>query len=177
MSESPTDLLATAPDNVFARIAQRHVARKPEERQRLLTRDVGEAIPFVGTAGLGVEVLRSTRVEVSLTPGRATQNHIGGTHAGALTLLAETATGLIVAQNVPTGSVPVLRSLGVEFERRAEGLLRATAQLPVEEVERIRARPIGKVEAAVAVTDASGAAPIQATLRWAWLPRSRAGLD
>ena len=176
MSESP-DLLASAPDNVFARIARRHTGRPPDERQRLLTRDVGEAIPFVGTAGLGVEVLRPTRVVVRLVPGRGTQNHIGGTHAAAMTLLAETATGLIVAQNVPAESVPVLRTLEVEFQRRAEGALRATAQLSVEEVQRIRRRPIGKVEAPVTVRDAGGEAPIQATLYWAWLPRSRAGLE
>jgi acyl-coenzyme A thioesterase PaaI-like protein len=177
MSEPTTDLLHTAPDNVFSRIARRHTGRAPAERKRLLARDVGEAIPFVGTAGLGVEVLRPTRVVATLTPGRATQNHIGGTHAGAMALLAETATGLIVAQNVPEESVPVLRSLDVAFQRRAEGALRATARLSVVKVERIRARPIGKVEASVAVADASGEAPIEATLRWAWLPRRRAGLE
>lgn len=176
MSEPP-DLLADAPDNVFARIARRHAGREPEERRRLLTRDVGEAIPFTGTAGLGVAVLRPTRVIVTLAPGRATQNHIGGTHAAALALLAETATGLIVAQNVPSESVPVLRSLGVDFKRRAEGTLRAEAQFPVEEVERIRARPIGKVEAPVTVTDESGEEPVRATLDWAWLPSEHAGLE
>jgi acyl-coenzyme A thioesterase PaaI-like protein len=176
MSDPTDDLLARAPDNVFARIARRHAGRSPEERQRLLSQDVGEAIPFVGTAGLGVEVLRPTRVVVRLSPERATQNHIGGVHAAALALLAETATGLIVAQNVPAGSVPVLRSLGVDFQRRAEGVLRATAQLAVDEVERIRARPIGKVEAPVSVTDASSEAPVEATLRWAWLPEHKAGL-
>ena len=175
---APTgDLLAGAPDNVFSRIARRHVARSPEERRRLLTRDVGEAIPFVGTAGLAVEVFRPTRVVVALTPGRATQNHIGGTHAAALALLAETATGLIVAQNVPSESVPVLRTLNVDYQRRAEGALQATTRLTVEEVERIRSRPIGKVEAPVTVRDASGAAPIEAALAWAWLPKRRAGLE
>lgn len=180
MSESfpdAPDLLANAPDNVFARIARRHAGRPPEARKRLLTKDVGEAIPFVGTAGLEVEVVRPTRVVVALVPARATQNHVGGTHAAAMTLLAETATGLIVAQNVPGESVPVLRTLGVEFQRRAEGALRATAQLDVEQVERIRTRPIGKVEAPVSVVDESKQTPIEATLRWAWLPRRRAGLE
>jgi acyl-coenzyme A thioesterase PaaI-like protein len=172
----PGDLLADAPDNVFARIARRHAGRAPTERRRLLTRDVGEAIPFTGTAGLGVALLRPTRVAVTLAPGRATQNHIGGTHAAALALLAETATGLIVAQNVPSGSAPVLRSLGVDFECRAEGALRAEAQFPAEEARRIRARPVGKVEAPVTVTDAGGREPIRAALDWAWLPRDRAGL-
>ena len=177
MGETKNDLLETAPDNVFSRIARRHAACAPAERRRLLTRDVGEAIPFVGTAGLGVEGFAPTEVSVTLTPGRATQNHIGGMHAAAMTLLAETATGLIVAQNVPAGSVPVLRSLAVDFQRRAEGALRATAHLSVAEVERIRARPIGKVEAPVTVADASGEAPIQAALRWAWLPKRRAGVE
>ncbi|PSQ68809.1 MAG: hypothetical protein BRD29_02985, partial [Bacteroidetes bacterium QH_2_67_10] len=65
-------------------------------------------------------------------------------------------------------------SLGVDFQRRAEGVLRATAQLAGDEVERIRARPIGKVEAPVSVTDASSEAPVEATLRWAWLPEHKA---
>ena len=177
MSDSSDDLPTDdGLDNVFARIARRHAARPPDERRALFSRDVAEAIPFVGTAGLGVDELRPTRVDVHLAPERATQNHVGGVHAAALTLLAETATGLIVAQNVPSESVPVLRSLGVDFQRRAEGVLRATARLDGEEVERIRSRPVGKVEAPVAVTDESGSSPIEATLRWAWLPRGKAGL-
>ena len=175
--DAPTgDLLADAPDNVFARIARDHAGRGRAERRRLLTRDVGEAIPFAGTAGLGVDLLRPTRVAVTLAPGRATRNHVGGTHAAALTLLAETATGLIVAQNVPGGSVPVLRTLGVDFEHRAEGALRAVATLSVEEVQRIRGGPIGTIEAPVTVTDEGGREPIRATLDWAWLPRDKAGL-
>lgn len=176
-STDQPDLVASAPDNVFARIARRHAERAPEERARFLTRDVREAIPFVGTAGLTVETLRPTEVVVRLTPGRPTANHVGGTHAAALTLLAETATGLVVAQNVPGESVPVLRSLEVDFQRRAEGPLQATAQLTRDTVERIRARPVGKVEAPVAVTGADGEAPLRAALRWAWLPKRRAGLE
>ena len=54
------------------------------------------AVPFTGTAGVNFVSLTPERVEVHLANERRVQNHIGGVHASAMNLLAETATGMVV---------------------------------------------------------------------------------
>lgn len=161
-------------ENVFTRIVDRCAALPEAERPAGLTQGVGEAIPFVATAGLRVEVMTPTEVAVVLPDEARAHNHIGGLHAAAMVLAAETATGLVFALNVPGASVPLLRSLGAEFRRRAEGRLRAVATLTPEETERIRTRAIGKCDVPVTLADESGEEPVACTMRWAWMPRSRA---
>ncbi len=162
-----------ATDNPFARILHAHAEKPPEARQHAVTADVGDIIPFVGTAGLTIETYTANRVVAALANTPRVQNHIGGLHAAAIALLAETVTGLVVALNVPEASVPVLRTLDVSFQRRANPPLRAEATLPDDEVERIRSSSIGKIDVPVTAADASDHAPIQAVLQWAWLPQRR----
>ena len=162
-----------ATDNPFARILRAHEGKPPDARQRAITADVADVIPFVGTAGLTIEAYTPTRVVATLANERRVQNHIGGLHAAAIALLAETVTGLVVALNVPDESVPVLRTLDVSFKRRAASPLRAEATLPNAEAERIRTSAIGKIDVPVSTVDASDRAPIRATLQWAWLPQRR----
>ncbi len=159
--------------NPFARILEAHANRPPEERTQAITAAIGETIPFVKTAGLQIEAYTPTRVIVRLDQRNAVQNHIGGLHAAAMALVAETATGLVVALNVPDASVPVIRTLHVDFRRRTDPPLRATATLSDDEAARIRSRPIGKIDVPITVADATGDAPIETTLEWAWLPARR----
>lgn len=160
-------------DNPFTRILQAYADRPADERQRAVTQAIGETIPFVGTAGLTVDTYTPTRVTARLTNRPAVQNHIGGVHAAAMALLAETVTGLVVALNVPGESAPVLRALDVSFERPAAPPLQATATLSDEEAARIQAAPIGKVDVPVAVDDAAGPAPFTCRPKWAWVPTDR----
>ncbi len=162
-----------AVDNPFARIARRYGWLPRPLRRRALSYAVGRAIPFVGTARLTVEALEAGHVAACLTPRRRVQNHVGGLHAGAMALLAETVSGLVVAVNVDAESTPVLRAMAVSFERPARGALRAAATLDEATATRIRTRPIGKVEVHVQMTDDAGAAPLTCRLDWAWLPRRR----
>lgn len=162
-----------ATDNPFARILHAHAGKPPEARQHAITADVAKVIPFVGTAGLRIEAYTPTHVEATLANTLRVQNHIGGLHAAAIALLAETVTGLVVALNVPDESVPVLRTLDVSFRRRAAPPLHAEATLSDAKAERIRASAIGTIDVPVTTADASDRAPIQATLQWAWLPQHR----
>jgi acyl-coenzyme A thioesterase PaaI-like protein len=161
-------------DNSFTRILHAHADRPPEERIRAITEAVGETIPFVKTAGLVVETYTPTQVTAVLPHRPEVENHVGGLHAAAMALLAETATGLVVALNVPGESVPVIRSLHVDFRRRAAPPLRATATLSDDEAERIRSRPIGKIDVPLTLADATGEAPLDTAIQWAWLPKRRA---
>lgn len=160
-------------DNPFTRILNAHADRPPDERQQAITEAIGETIPFVGTAGLRVEAYTPTRVAARLDDRRRVRNHVGGLHAAAMALLAETVTGLVVALNVPGESVPVIRTLNITFRRQAVAPLRAEAALTDEEAERIRARPIGKIDVPLTVSDAADQVPLQCDIQWAWLPKRR----
>src|SRR6056297_2243709 len=119
--------------NPFKRIADRYGGAPARLRPPLVTRAVGEVIPFVATAGCFIEAYTPTRVAVRLDNRKGVQNHLGGLHAAALALLAETASGLVVALNVPTGSAPLLRTMDVSFDRFSRDTVQAEATLSNDE--------------------------------------------
>ena len=57
---------------------------------------LGRVVKFVGTAGLSIEELTPARAVVFIENRARVQNHIGGVHAAAMALVAETATGFVV---------------------------------------------------------------------------------
>lgn len=164
--------------NPFAHIADRYEGLPPRLRRPLVTHAVGTVIPFVATAGCFIDAYTPTRVAVTLDNREAVQNHLGGLHAAALALLAETASGLVVALNVPPASAPLLRTLDVSFDRFARRAVKAVATLTDDEADHIQSRPIGRVD-----VDVSLAAPDEditlasSTLQWAWLPEERLSHD
>jgi len=160
--------------NPFADIAARFANHPPRLRRPLVTEAVGRVIPFVDTAGCSVETYTPTRVAVRLGNRTAVQNHLGGLHAAALALLAETASGLVVALNVPPASAPLLRTMDVSFERFARHAVQADATLSDEEADRIQSRPIGRIDVEVTLTAPEDDEQlVSSTLEWAWLPEER----
>ena len=151
----------------LAPLEQLPAAVRPWARTQIL----GRVVPFVGTASLRVEELSASRAVISIANRRPVQNHIGGVHAAAMTLIAETATGFVVGMNVPDDRVPVVKSLHVDFVRRAKGGLRAVAELSDDDRARIAAEPKGEVLVPVRVTDDAGNEPIVCKMLWAWTPR------
>jgi acyl-coenzyme A thioesterase PaaI-like protein len=142
-------------------------------RTRALSTVLGNVVPFVGTAGLVIEELTEERAVVVVPNRRRVRNHIGGVHAAAMTLIAETASGFVVGMNVPDDRVPVVKSLSVEFKKRAKGALRAVAELTPEQRQTMRDTPKGEVDVRVQLTDESGNEPVLATMIWAWTPKRR----
>jgi acyl-coenzyme A thioesterase PaaI-like protein len=160
--------------NPFADIAARFADHPPRVRRPLVTEAIGRVIPFVDTAGCFVDAYTPTRVAVRLDNRKAVQNHLDGLHAAALALLAETASGLVVALNVPPESAPLLRSMDVSFERFARHAVQAEAVLSDEEADRIHARPIGRIDVNVTLTAPEDDEPlVSSELEWAWLPEER----
>lgn len=159
--------------NPFAAILDRYGNHPAPWRRPLVTHAVGQTIPFVDTAGVAVDTYTPTRVVVHLDDRPDVHNHVGGLHAAAMGLLAETASGLVVALNLTPPAVPLLRTMTVDFRQMATGRVTATATLSDDETDRLRERPIGKIDVDVRLTDASGTAPVTATLQWAWVPRSK----
>jgi len=163
-----------ASTNPFVQIANRYPDVPPRLRRPLVTKAVGEVIPFVETAGCFVEAYTPRRVAVRLDNEERLQNHLGGLHAAALALLAETATGLVVALNVPDDASPILRTMDVSFDEFARNAVQAEATLTRDETAQIQSRPLGQVEVEVRLTEPSdGAVIVSGTLKWAWLPEER----
>ena len=164
--------------NPFARIADRYRDVPPRLRRPLVTKAVGEVIPFVDTAGCFIEAYTPRRVAVRLDNETRLRNHLGGLHAAALGLLAETATGLVVALNVPDGSSPLLRTMNISFDAFARETVQAEATLTDDESAQVQSRSIGQIE-----VDVTLAAPdddttlVSGTLKWAWLPKERLSED
>jgi len=135
-------------------------------RNRVLRR----AVPFTGTAGLDFVAMAPERVEVAVANTHRVQNHIQGVHAAAMTLLAETATGMVVGMNVRDDCLPLAKELRVAFKKRAQGALRAVAVLSEQQRALMQGSDKGEVSVAVQVTDESGAEPILCEFIWAWIP-------
>jgi len=160
--------------NPFVRIADQYDETPPRLRRPLVTEAVGEVIPFVDTAGCFIEAYTPRRVAVRLDNEQRLRNHLGGLHAAALALLAETASGLAVALNVPDGSSPLLRAMNIAFEEFARDAVRAEATLSDDETAQIRSRPIGQIAVDVQLSEPGAETTlVSGMLKWAWMPEER----
>lgn len=160
--------------NPFVRIAHRYGDLPSHLRRPLVTQAVGRVIPFTDTAGCFIDEYSPTRVAVRLDNREAVQNHLGGLHAAALALLAETASGLVVALNVPDGSSPLLRTMDVSFDQFARDSVVAEATLTPDEGDTIQSRPLGQMEVDVRLTSPDADETlVEGHLKWAWLPEER----
>ncbi|MCY1380400.1 hypothetical protein D9M69_682170 [compost metagenome] len=90
-----------------------------------------------------------------------------------MALLAESASGFLVGMNVPDDKLPLIKSLKVDYLKRASGGLRAEASLTPEQIQAIHSQDKGEVLVAVRVSDESGNEPIQCEMLWAWVSKKR----
>ncbi|MDO9002082.1 MAG: DUF4442 domain-containing protein [Aquabacterium sp.] len=134
---------------------------------------LGNVVPMVGSASLRFEEISNERVVVTIRNRRKVQNHIKGVHAAAMALLAETATGFCVGMNVPDDKLPLIKTLKVDYLKRAQGDMKAVAQLRPDQIHQIRTQEKGEVTVPVSITDESGGEPIQCEMVWAWVPKKR----
>lgn len=164
---------STHAPNKLHRMVQKTESLPAFARAQLLTLAFGRVIPYVRTSGVRVESLSADRSVVSIPNAKHVRNHIGGLHAVAMALVAESATGYVVGMNVPDDAVPVIKSMKIDYPKRAKGGLRAVATLTPEQIEAIRTQPKGEVTVAITVTDESDRQPIQCEMIWAWTPKRR----
>ena len=134
---------------------------------------LGRAVPFTGTAKLRYEEMSPGSVQIFVANDHKVRNHIGGVHAVASTLAAETASGMVMGMNVRDDCIPVIKDMRVQFKKRGQGAMRAVATLSDAQRELIRSTTKGEVSVAVTVTDESGSQPIECEFIWAWIPAQR----
>ena len=159
--------------NQMSRLIARLDGLPAAVRQGIQTLLLGKRVPFVGTAGLKVEELTHQRVVLSIQNRHRVQNHLKGIHAAAMALLVETASGFAVGMHLPDDKIPLLKSLRVDYLKRARGGLRAVVELSPEQVQTITSQEKGQLNVPVAVTDESGRGPIRCELVWAWIPKKK----
>lgn len=161
------------PANRLAKTIQKIESVAGPFRKQAITLALGRSVKFVGTARLKVEELSAERAVVSVENKTRVQNHIGGVHAMAMALIAESATGFVVGMNVPDTAVPLVKTVKIEYLKRATGGLRAEATLSEEQRRAIATQQKGEVLVPCRVTDDSGIEPIRCEMTWAWVPKKR----
>ena len=151
------------------RLAEVPAFARPWFRSVVLRR----AVPFTGTAGLDFLQMSTSLVEIGIRNEKKVQNHIGGIHASAMNLLAETATGMVVGMNVRDDCIPLAKEIKMAFKKSATGALRAVAVLTPEQRAALQASDKGEINVAVTVTDEAGIQPVECEFIWAWVPSVR----
>ncbi|MGH8277981.1 MAG: DUF4442 domain-containing protein [Gammaproteobacteria bacterium] len=154
------------------RTVQRLGKLRPALRWRLLTWAFGRNVPFMHTVRLQFKDLSEERAVLYLRNRRRVQNHIGSVHAAAVALIAETASGTLLTMNLPADRVPLLKSMQIDYTRRAKGDLLAEARLDAAARKRVRTEPKGDLVVPVTVSDESGAEPVHCNMRWAWISKT-----
>lgn len=163
----------TRTPNKMSRIAAKTAGFPQGLRSFILTRLFGRIVPFLATASVQFEEVSSTRLVVSIKNRRKVQNHIKGVHAAAMALLAETSTGFVMGMNVPDDKLLLLKSMHVDYQKRAQGDLLAVATLSPDQIDLLHDTEKGNFSVSVEISDQSGEAPIQCQMVWAWLPKKR----
>ncbi|QRY77494.1 DUF4442 domain-containing protein [Pseudomonas sp. PDNC002] len=153
-------------------LAAHFIQRLPRRlHEPMLSRLFCSQVRFAGTAGVRIQKLSSDEVRMSLANHRRARNHIGGVHAAAMALLAESASGCMVGMNLPDTKLPLIKCLKVDYLRRARGSLRAIATLTPEQRHAMLEQDKGEMLIQVTLLDDSGAEPVRCEMHWAWIQK------
>jgi acyl-coenzyme A thioesterase PaaI-like protein len=150
------------------------IQRAPQWLQSwLLSQLFGRAVKFAGTAGIRIRQLTFQQAVLQQGNFRKVQNHIGSVHAAAMALLGESASGFLLGMHVPDDRLPLLKSMKLDYVKRASGQLTATVSLTEEQIQYIRSNVKGEVTLQVQISDQVGVEPVVAEYVWAWIPKNR----
>ena len=138
-------------------------------RSFLLTKLFCTKVKYAGTSGIKLISINKKHVELKLNNRKKVQNHIGGIHAVAAALLAESTTGIVLGLNVPDTRLPLIKSMKISYQRRMQGDLKAVAKLSEQQIEAIESQEKGTLIIPVEITDDSGEQPIICEMEWAWI--------
>ncbi|KAF0720675.1 Aste57867_100 [Aphanomyces stellatus] len=163
----------TAPANKLAGlVAKINQSGLPSTlREAALSTAFNTQVKMAGVAGIHIESLSDSQSVLHLKNRFRVQNHIGGVHACGMALLAESATGVVFGMNVRDSHLPLLKSMSVNYVKRASGDLKAVATLTSEQRDAIQRDDKGNFVVDVVVTDSKGEQPIEVQMTWAWTPK------
>lgn len=159
--------------NLLSRVVAKTAPLPPTLRRFVITKIFTSQVKFAGTGAVQFLELEEGRALLQMKNVRRVQNHIHTIHATAMALLAETATGAALGMTLPDSKIPLLKSLHIDYVKRATGTLRAEATLTPEMRQRVLAEDKGDFAVPVRVTDEAGIEPIQCQFVWAWIPKKK----
>lgn len=128
-------------------------------------------VKLAGTTGIEVLHTDTKTATYRQKNRRKAQNHIGSVHAAAMALLAESCTGFIVGINLPGDKLPLIKSMKLNYVKRATGDLIAVASLTDAQIALMQTSEKGEVKVKVHVTDVTGIEPIECEMIWAWVAK------
>jgi acyl-coenzyme A thioesterase PaaI-like protein len=161
------------PANALQRLVATAARLPTPLRGRFVTAAFTYRVRFAGTGGVRFEVLEEGRAVALIGNRVKVRNHIGGVHAAAMALLAETCSGAVFGLSLPGDKLPLLKSMQVDYLKRAQGGLRAEATLALPQRRALAGKERGELIVPVRVTDDSGEEPIKCRMTWAWVPKKR----
>jgi uncharacterized protein (TIGR00369 family) len=136
--------------------------------QFAMSKAFGNAIKYAGHSGIRFQALTANECVISIKNKKKVRNHIGGVHAAAMALLAETATGFVFAMNIPDNRLPLIKKMDIDYVKRSTGDMRAVASLTDEQIQIINNNDKGEIIVPVIITDEANVEPIKANMTWAW---------
>ncbi len=142
-------------------------------RPFLLTSLFCTKVKYAGTSGIELISINKKSVLLRLKNRKKAQNHIGGIHAVAAALLAESTTGIVLGLNIPDTRIPLIKSMKISYHRRMQGDLQAEAKLTDQQIEDIMGNEKGTLIIPVEITDDSGEQPIVCEMEWAWIVKKK----
>lgn len=140
-------------------------------RPWLLTKLFCSQVKYANTTGIKITHISNQLVTIDLPNKKKVQNHIGGVHAVAAALLAESASGIVFGINVPDSQIPLIKTMTFNYTRRMQGALTATATLSNEQLAVLQQSDKGEMMIDVVITDESNEQPIECSMLWAWVPK------
>ena len=139
----------------------------------LMTKLFRYKVKLTGTTGIEVLATDGKTATFRQKNKRKAQNHIGSVHAAAMALLAESCTGFIVGINLPGDKLPLIKTMNLNYVKRATGDMTAVASLTDEQIELMQNTDKGEINVQVVVTDATGIEPLVCEMIWAWVPKKK----
>ncbi|WP_440874993.1 DUF4442 domain-containing protein [Thalassotalea sp. PLHSN55] len=157
--------------NRFSR-AVAGIHRLPKSIQPyLLTKLFCSQVKYAKTSKIKLYAVSNHKVELGVKNVKRVQNHIGGVHAIAAALLAESASGIVFGMNVPDNKLPLLKSMKIEYQRRMQGDLKAIATIDDSGIQAIEQDEKGSFFVEVKIFDETGEQPIVCEMDWAWVTK------
>ena len=156
--------------NRFSR-AVKNIKKLPQvSHSFLLTKLFCSQVKYASTSKVKLLEVEQHEVKLFIANRKRVQNHIGGVHAIAAALLAESATGIVFGLNLPDTCIPLLKSMTINYQRRMQGDLTAVATISEQQIACLSDEK-GSMDIAVTITDESGEQPIECLMTWAWITK------
>tara|TARA_R110000744_G_scaffold16472_7_gene45375 strand:+ start:5374 stop:5862 length:489 start_codon:yes stop_codon:yes gene_type:complete len=156
--------------NRFSRVVNSIKKLPKVSHSFFLTKLFCSQVKYARTSKVTIVEIEQQQVKLLMVNRKRVQNHIGGVHAIAAALLAESATGIVFGLNLPDSCLPLLKSMTINYQRRMQGDLTAVATISDEQIA-LLTQEKGNMVITVTIIDESGEQPIECQMTWAWITK------